>query len=95
MLTALLLVDIGETGMLFKQIHHFALVVPDLNASVNWYSDALGFRPERRFAFPEAGVQIAHLVTDTGIRVELIQQDGSAQGPDAGQGMTPKKLFES
>ena len=73
--------------MLFKQIHHFALVVSNLNASVNWYTDILEFRTERRFAFPEAGVQIAHMLTDTGIRMELIEQDGSLQGPDAGQGV--------
>ena len=73
--------------MLIKQIHHFALVVPNLDASVSWYSGIFGFRTERRFAFPDAGVQIAHMLTDTGIRVELIEQDGSVQGPDAGQGV--------
>ncbi len=68
-----------------QQIHHFALVVGDLDASVRWYGDVLGFALERRFGFAEAGVEIAHVVTSNGIRLELIQQADSAASPDAGQ----------
>ncbi|WP_168733681.1 VOC family protein [Deinococcus sp. Arct2-2] len=70
---------------MFKQVHHVALVVADLDASSAWYSGMLGFKPERRFGFPEAGVQIAHLVSEMGLRVELIQQTGSSRSPDEGK----------
>ncbi len=69
---------------MIKAIHHFALVVGDLDASVAWYSDILGFASERRFGFPEVGVDIAHIVHPTGIRIELIQQAGSTRSPDIG-----------
>ena len=68
-----------------QQIHHFALVVGDLDASVRWYGDMLGFKLERRFGFPDAGVEIAHVVTPGRIRLELIQEAGSVPSPDVGQ----------
>ena len=68
-----------------QQIHNFALVVGDLDVSVRWYGDMLGFTLERRFSFPDAGVEIAHVVTLAGIRLELIQQAGSVHSPDVGQ----------
>ncbi|WP_425145766.1 VOC family protein [Deinococcus sp.] len=73
--------------MIFKQLHHFALVVADLDSSVNWYQSVLDFKVERRFGFSDAGVQIAHLISDTGIRVELIEQEGSGQSPDLEKGV--------
>ena len=66
-------------------IHHFAIVVEDLAASVGWYESMLGFGLERRFAFASAGVEIAHVSTASGVRIELIQQAGSSRGPDVGQ----------
>jgi len=71
--------------MVVKQIHHFALVVQDVDASVGWYEDMLGFRLERRFGFPGAGVEIAHILTPSGVRIELIEQAGSESGPDEGK----------
>ena len=71
--------------MHIQQFHHFALVVPALDPAVAWYRDLLGFRPERRFGFTDAGVEIAHLVNDAGVRLELIQQAGAVAGPDAGR----------
>jgi catechol 2,3-dioxygenase-like lactoylglutathione lyase family enzyme len=67
-----------------KQIHHFALVVDDVDASATWYREVLGFALERRFGFPEAGVEIAHVASRSGVRIELIQQSGSVAGPDVG-----------
>jgi methylmalonyl-CoA/ethylmalonyl-CoA epimerase len=65
-----------------RGIHHFALVVPNLDASVEWYGRVLGFALERRFGFAEAGVDIAHLLGPAGVRLELIQQAGSGPSPD-------------
>jgi catechol 2,3-dioxygenase-like lactoylglutathione lyase family enzyme len=71
--------------MELRGFHHFALVVPDVDASAQWYGETLGFALERRFGFPDAGVEIAHVVSTTGIRLELIQQLGSGPSPDVGQ----------
>jgi len=71
--------------MELRGLHHFALVVPDVDASASWYCDTLGFARERRFGFAEAGVEIAHVVHPSGVRLELIQQAGSVPGPDAGR----------
>ena len=65
-------------------MHHYCVVVPDLEEAIRWYSKVLDFdEVERRFGFPEAGTEIAHLVNDAGVRIELIARDGSAAGPDA------------
>lgn len=71
--------------MVVKQIHHFALVVQNLDASVSWYEDMLGFRLERRFGFSEAGVEIAHMLTPSGVRIELVEQNNSETSPDEGK----------
>ncbi len=71
--------------MVVKQIHHFALVVQNVDASVYWYEEMLGFKLERRFGFPEAGVEIAHILTSSGVRIELIDQAGSESSPDGGK----------
>ena len=71
--------------MKFTRIHHFALSVPILDESINWYSDTLGFEVERRFGFPEFKLEIAHLISTSGIRIELLCQEGSENSPDLGQ----------
>jgi catechol 2,3-dioxygenase-like lactoylglutathione lyase family enzyme len=68
-----------------RGFHHVAFVVPDADASAAWYAGVLGFALERRFAFAEAGVEIAHVAHPSGVRIELIQQAGSAPSPDAGR----------
>lgn len=45
----------------------------------------LGFVLEWRFGFAEAGVEIAHVVSPAGLRLELIQQAGSVPTPDVDQ----------
>ena len=76
--------------MVIKQIHHFALVVQNIETSVRWYEDNLGFTLERRFGFPEANIEIAHVLTPSGVRLELIEQAGSRSSPDEG-----KDVFEA
>lgn len=63
-------------------IHHFALSVADLDATVDWYTGTLGFVVERRFGFPELQTEIAHLILPGSIRIELLWQAGSKKGPD-------------
>jgi len=71
--------------MILKSIHHFALVVRGLEDSIDWYGNMLGFKLERRFDFPQFGVKIAHILSDGGIRIELIEQEGSVESPDKGK----------
>ncbi len=71
--------------MELRQFHHFALVAADVEASVRWYGEMLGFELERRFGFAESGVEIAHVVSLRGLRLELIQQTGSVPSPDLRQ----------
>jgi catechol 2,3-dioxygenase-like lactoylglutathione lyase family enzyme len=72
-------------AMHFRQIHHFALSVPNLNESVKWYTETLGFSTERRFGFPELKTEIVHLISSSGIRIELLYTEGSASSPDIGR----------
>ncbi len=65
-------------------MHHYCVVVPDLEETIRWYSEMLDFdEVERRFGFPEAGTEMAHVVNDRGVRIELIAREGSEAGPDA------------
>ena len=71
--------------MHFTRLHHFALSVPNLDEAIHWYRVTLGFEVERRFGFPELKTEIAHLVSSSGIRIELLRTEGSATSPDLGQ----------
>jgi len=68
-----------------RGIHHFALSVANLDESIQWYSQWLGFTLERRFGFAELQTEIAHLVSPGGIRLELLWQVGSHSSPDTGK----------
>lgn len=65
-----------------KGLHHYAIGVADLDRAVEWYGRMLGFKMERRFGFPQSGTEIAHIVDENGIRLELLKRDGSVVGPD-------------
>jgi catechol 2,3-dioxygenase-like lactoylglutathione lyase family enzyme len=63
-------------------IHHFGLVVEDIQTSIAWYQDVLGFRLEHQIVIPDVGLKIAHIISDTGVRLELFEQNNSVAGPD-------------
>lgn len=65
-------------------IHHFALSVADLDTSIEWYQDKLSFILERRFS-PAVDIEIAHMLSQGGVRIELLFQAGSAPSPDEGK----------
>lgn len=67
---------------LAQQMHHFAIVVADFDASLQWYREKLGFVVEKRFGFPDVGTEIAHIVSESGLRIEVIARVGSVVGPD-------------
>ena len=65
-----------------SRFHHCALVVADLEASLEWYQEKLDFRVESRFFLPEAQLDIAYLVSPGGFRLELItRRQTSAEQP--------------
>ena len=57
-----------------QQMHHLAIVVADLDKSLQWYEEKLGFKLEKRFGFAEAGTEIAHILSDGGLRLEVISR---------------------
>ncbi len=71
--------------MIFTQIHHFAISVPNLDDSIQWYDEMLNFQVERRFGFPELDTEIAHVISSSGIRIELLYTKGSLTSPDVGR----------
>jgi len=62
-------------------LHHFALSVPDLEASIAWYREILGFSIEMRHAFPERGCRGVFLRRGAA-RIELFEVEGATPLPD-------------
>jgi methylmalonyl-CoA/ethylmalonyl-CoA epimerase len=57
--------------------HHVGLSIPDLEASIKWYGDVLGFEVEKRMEIPPIGAKIAYLKRDD-FRIELFEMDKAA-----------------
>jgi catechol 2,3-dioxygenase-like lactoylglutathione lyase family enzyme len=70
--------------MLTRHLHHVALAVADLDATLRWYEDTLDFRLERRFYLPDPGIDIAYLTAGPGVRIELLCHTGRAAAPPGG-----------
>ncbi|MGL4489910.1 MAG: VOC family protein [Rhizobiaceae bacterium] len=59
--------------------------VPDIEATVAWYDEILGFKVDKRKSYPEFKTKLAFLVRDS-FRVELIEDENAKPGivrPDA------------
>ena len=54
---------------------HVGVVVQDLEASIAWYADHLGFERQSDFSFP--GARVAFIVRGA-LRLELFQIEGAA-----------------
>ncbi|MFT3906085.1 MAG: VOC family protein [Steroidobacteraceae bacterium] len=61
--------------------HHGGVSVPDLEASINWYRDVLGFEVERRFEIPPAKARVA-MIRRGPLRMELFQVEDAAALPE-------------
>lgn len=68
-----------------KAIHHYALSVKNIDETMKWYEETFGFSLERRFSFPEANIEIAHIISPAGIRIELLHAENSKPSPDTGK----------
>jgi len=62
------------------RIHHCGISVPDLERSIAWYRDMLGFAVEYRTAIPQVPFRGAILRRGT-TRVELFERPGAAPLP--------------
>jgi methylmalonyl-CoA/ethylmalonyl-CoA epimerase len=58
------------------KLHHGAVSVPDLDASIDWYCRVLDFTLEQRFEIPGQQTEVAMLKRGE-MRVELFQAAGS------------------
>jgi methylmalonyl-CoA/ethylmalonyl-CoA epimerase len=61
--------------------HHIGLSVPDLEASVKWYQEKLGFNVEKRQVIEQIPAKIAFLVNGD-FRVELFEVAGAVRLPE-------------
>lgn len=68
-------------GIIEFRAHHMGLSVPDLEASIKWYGDILGFSVEKRMEIPPIGAKIAWLKRDD-FRIELFQMANAAPLPE-------------
>jgi catechol 2,3-dioxygenase-like lactoylglutathione lyase family enzyme len=66
----------GEASMSAGKLdfwhHHGGVSVPDLEASIAWYRDVLGFEVERRFPIPAIPAEVA-ILRNGPLRMELFQ----------------------
>lgn len=61
--------------------HHGGVSVADLEASVRWYGDMLGFEVECRFEIPSVPAKVAQLKRGD-LRMELFEVPGAKPLPD-------------
>lgn len=69
----------------FERLNHVGIVVRDIDASVRWYVDHLGFEHDFNYGFP--GVRAA-FVRHGPIRIEFFQTEGAT--PPSGDRATPE-----
>lgn len=61
--------------------HHGGVSVPDLEASINWHRDVLGFEVEQRFEIPKANAKVA-MIRRGPLRMELFEVAGAKELPE-------------
>lgn len=65
-------------------LHHVALAVADLEATIRWYEEKLDFSVERRFHLPDPGIDIVYLTDAAGTRLELLRRTDRPTTPPEG-----------
>lgn len=58
-----------------RRVEHAGIMVADIDAAVQWYTESLGFEIVDRWADAEAGMSWAHLRA-AGFRIEFVQRPG-------------------
>lgn len=72
--------DTSPTNRFEIKHHHGGVSVADLEASVQWYCEVLGFEVERRFEIPPVPARVA-LLQRGALRMELFEVPGAAPLP--------------
>ena len=77
--------------ILSRRLHHFAIAVADLEATLAWYCEHLDFTVETRFRLPDAHLDIVKLISPTGVRLELLKSraPNAATAQNAPRGSEP------
>ncbi|HZF15934.1 MAG TPA: VOC family protein [Steroidobacteraceae bacterium] len=69
----------GRRKLEFKH-HHGGISVPDLEASIRWYADVLGFEVETRIYIEAVPAKVA-MLRHGELRLELFEVEGAAPLP--------------
>ena len=67
----------GTPARLPLTLHHWGISVPDLDASIAWYGEMLGFSEERRFDIPSARAKAA-ILRHGELAIELFEVEGAS-----------------
>lgn len=62
-------------------INHFAISVPDLEETIQWYSDIFGFTVIDRSEIPGVGIKVSHM-QGVGFILEIFEAPGAAPLPE-------------
>jgi lactoylglutathione lyase len=62
------------------RFHHVGVSVSDLERSLAWYGEVLGFKPGYAFEVPQAGLRGRFAVNEDGVSIELIEKSGARPG---------------
>ncbi|WP_114240633.1 VOC family protein [Dyella sp. C9] len=73
--------DAGATDRVALKHHHGGISVPDIEASIAWYRDMLGFEVEKRFDIDKIPARVAMLRRGE-LRLELFEVPGAAPLPE-------------
>ena len=71
------------------EIAHFGICVHDLDRSVTWYRDILGFEEVKRFEKPEFEVKAA-VVKLGNVSLEILQPDKPQTAPESGNDLAAR-----
>ena len=74
--------DESTTGYLELRPHHCGISVPDLEASIAWYRDVLGFSVEMRGTIEQARAEVA-FIKHGDFYIELFEVADAAQMPES------------
>lgn len=70
-----------KTDLFELRPHHCGISVPDLEASIAWYHDMLGFSVKARLTLESVGAKVAFL-KHGGFQIELFEVPNAAPLPD-------------